>query len=273
MKDEIGTHLIALSAHSENELNSKLKELSSYLKDCHAANIPLIDVCSSINISPLTIKHAHRAVAIGTTYEEIISKIDSGELIRGVAAKNPPKICFLYSGYGVLYPKMSYELYQTSPLFRHYVDLVEEEVEQCCEKYDKDYKSFQEIVYAENHLLDSQSGSMHANMRLGIILQKVWEYWGILPDMVLGSSLGEYAAACGAGFHRYHDSISQFTQSIFRIEEIVDKGGMFVLMLSKEAVDQLIADFHKVSFSRLFIIYIFFLKEYTSNEFCLSTRI
>ena len=100
---------------------------------------------------------------------------------------------------------MGRELYEAQPTFRQAFDR--------CDEILRSYlsKPLSELLYAEedekiNFLKDTTYGQP-ALFVLEYALFELWKSWGIEPALVMGSSLGEYAAACAAGILNLEDGL------------------------------------------------------------------
>lgn len=112
-----------------------------------------------------------------------------------------PPIVFLFTGQGSQYPGMAKDLFESCEMFRkriHELDSIAISLQ---------LPSFLEIMSTGGlpHLSPVQT--QVALVALEIALVDLWKSWGIIPDMVLGHSLGEYAALCTAGVLSVYDTI------------------------------------------------------------------
>lgn len=108
---------------------------------------------------------------------------------------NPPSVVFVFTGQGSHYAGMAKTLFDTSSTFRNNIT----EYNEIC--VGQDQLSFLSWI------LDSDSDINRmtpAQLQLGLValelaLAKMWQSWGLKPDVVIGHSLGEYPALCVAG--------------------------------------------------------------------------
>lgn len=70
-------------------------------------------------------------------------------------------------------------------------------------------------------------------------LLQMWESWGVKPSYVLGHSLGEFAAAVGAGILSFEDALKLVAERS-RLIDALPGGKMLVLKENKDNVDMML---------------------------------
>lgn len=138
-----------------------------------------------------------------------------GRDISQVSTKKP-KIAFVFTGQGSQYASMARQLFETSPQFQSNI----KQYDALC--VNQGFPSFQPLIDGSVSEIQDLSPVI---VQLGavcvqIALSKLLSSWGIDPTVVVGHSLGEYAALYAAGVLSISDTISLVGQ---RAKLLVDK--------------------------------------------------
>ncbi|KAL6800430.1 putative polyketide synthase [Trichoderma sp. SZMC 28012] len=123
------------------------------------------------------------------------------DLRRSYAVENLQKDVFTFTGQGSQYGGMGKQLFATSPRFRRTVESLHE----ICKWHG--FPSFNDLIASGEASLERYSSvqTQLAITILEIALADLWRSWDIEPDLVIGYSLGEYAALYVAGVLSVHD--------------------------------------------------------------------
>src|SRR6185369_17361575 len=118
----------------------------------------------------------------------------------GVVSHGDCRTAFLFPGQGSQYVNMGKHLYEHEPVFREVVDHCSELLRT---NLQFDLRSVlcpspEKQQWAETELRQTQT-TQPALFVIEYALAKMWISWGILPESMLGHSIGEYVAACLAG--------------------------------------------------------------------------
>jgi acyl transferase domain-containing protein len=146
--------------------------------------------------------HEHRlALAVGTR-EELAAKLEAAAhnellegLSRGRVSEGLPKIVFVFPGQGSQWLGMGRELLVEEPVFR-------EALEECSAAIEAEtgWSVIDELQStAEKSRLEAIEVVQPTLFAIEVALAALWRSWGVEPDIVVGHSIGEVAAAHVAG--------------------------------------------------------------------------
>lgn len=194
-------HLIVLSAKTADALNSSISRHAAFLDD--KAGISLADISRT-----LTEGRQHFSERFATVAATLPGLRD--RLVNAAAAsphvpnEAHPKLAFLFSGQASQYSGMGEELYRNEPRFRETFD-------RCGElfKAARGHKLTDVVFEARNRSqLDQTCNTQPALYAVQCSLVNLWRSWGVVPDFVLGHSVGEFAAAFCAGAYTLEDGLA-----------------------------------------------------------------
>lgn len=201
-------YVLALSAKTEAALAELAQSWRTFLGAPHEPLPTLADLC--FTASARRTHHAHRLAIIGKTRDELaehLAAFANQELSPAwVSGQIQPdmqhRLVFVFSGQGSQWFGMGKTLLKTSATFRAAL----QECEQAMRPYidwslldllaaDEEPPRFQEIAVIQPTIFAVQ-----------VALARLWISWGIVPQAVIGHSMGEVAAACIAGILSLEDA-------------------------------------------------------------------
>lgn len=139
------------------------------------------------------------------------------------------KIVFLFSGQGSHYRGMGQQLYENHPVFR-------ESFQQSDMLYSQLLnRSLAEALYQDMEPdFDELLLTHPAIVAVEIAMLRVVKALGIEPDFVVGASLGEFAAAVGAGIWSAEDALEAAIEQAKAIVRSNSEGGMLAVINASE---------------------------------------
>lgn len=131
----------------------------------------------------------YRLAVTGGSAEDLRSGLERASV--PVSASRRPMTAFVFSGQGSHWRGMGSGLYRREPAFREALDE--------CARIFAELAGWELIEEIHGDRLDDTRIAQPAIFAVEVALAALWRSWGIVPDVVVGHSLGEVAAAHFAG--------------------------------------------------------------------------
>jgi acyl transferase domain-containing protein/acyl carrier protein len=252
--------LLALSARSAPAAQEQAARLADHLQ--RHPDLPLADVAFTLREG----RHAfaHRRIAVVRQGEDAAAVLRGAipeRVASGVAEAGARSVAFLFPGLGDHYPNMARGLYEAEPAFRAEVDrcaevlrpLLGTDIRDAIFAGDAPSDAPQTggvdlramlartAPTAEGERLNRTAVAQPAVFVVDYALARLWMSWGIVPDAVIGHSLGEYAAACIAGILSLEDALTLVAERAKLIDPLPG-GAMLAVPLDPDAVRPHLAD-------------------------------
>lgn len=237
-------HLLPLSAKDEGALKALATAYQRALSN--QSSVDLADVCFTAGVGR---SHFDYRLAITASSTEQLQQHlnsflkgeDSGNWTKGtVTTRKRPKVAFLFTGQGSQYIDMGRELYETQPVFRTALD-------RCDQVLQSSYlqQSLLSVLYSEKAegfeeidlLINQTAYTQPALFALEYALAQLWKSWGVEPSVVIGHSVGEYAAACVAGVFSLEDGLKLMIARARLMQALPLNGKMAVVFAQQRQVE------------------------------------
>ena len=233
--------LLILSAKTRASLDALTANVCAHLKQHRS--IDLSNVAYTLQVGRRYFDQ-RRMLVCRDVDDAILSleKIDPRRVITAAEELSSRDIVFLFSGQGSQYVNMGLDLYRTEPVFKDTVD--------CCAGilYDHIGTDLRQVLFPDDieqsnteQSLDQTYLTQPALFTIEYALAKLWESWGILPQALVGHSIGEYVAACVAGVFSLEDALS-LVAARGHLMQSCPPGLMLAVPLSEEDVRPLLTD-------------------------------
>ena len=150
------------------------------------------------------------------------------------------RLAFLFSGQASQYARMGAELYRHQPVFR-------DEVDRCAEIVGGRLgRPLRDVLLgddADSTLIDETAYTQPALFAVQAGLIALWRSWGIVPTMVLGHSVGEFAAAYSAGVYTLEQVLDLVVERARLMQGLPRNGAMAAIFANQEIVAAAIQQF------------------------------
>ncbi len=210
------THLLVMSARTTTALQSQVSRYRAHLLG--NPDTPFGNTCYT------AAKGRHHfdqrvAVVAGTAAQaaEQLARIPPAETL-----KDQPRVGFLFGGQGSQYPGMARRLYDDYPVFRRSLEAAQDLTRPLLEQ------PLLDVIFqpAGSAKLNQTIYTQPAILAIDLALYDLWRSWGIVPAVVMGHSLGEYAAAAAAGVFRREDAFRLICERARLMQDLCDDGAM-----------------------------------------------
>ncbi len=233
--------LLTLSAKTESALSTMCKGLAAWLEKHPERD--LADVAWTLRFGRND--HPIRTSIVAATHAEAIEKLRGKVAIGTLQGERP--VTFLFPGQGSQFPEMGLELYQTEPIFKETVDHCSAILEPLLGEslieilYPTDSATTVENTVSAAEKLKNTGIAQPAIFVIEYALAKLWMSWGIVPDRMIGHSVGEFAAACLAGVFSLEDALLVLAKRAQLMRDLPG-GAMRAVRMSKESVAPYLTD-------------------------------
>jgi malonyl CoA-acyl carrier protein transacylase len=190
-----------------------------------------IDLASlSYTTTARRVDYSSRVAFSISSVEELKHRLRKAGTPSALKPKSAPRIGFVIAGNGSQYLGMGKALYDTSPPFRTNMDHCDGILQGLGES------TFLGIVKGEvDPFAVNRQAFLSASIcifSVGYSLGMMWKEWGVNPSVIIGHSLGEYAALVLAGCLTVEDAIQILVRRsnlLFAPETVAINGGMLVI--------------------------------------------
>ena len=200
-EDSRPTHPITISAKTPFSLEENLRRLLKFIET--RPDLSIADL--SYTLSARKMHYNYRVSMLVSSLEDAVTQIrkqiQKAEETMPTASK-PPPVAFAFTGQGTFYVGIGAQLYNDSKAFREQLELLDGIAQR------QKFASFLPIIKGTCDAKAVSTTAMHlAIVCVEIALTRLWALFGVTPSVVIGHSLGEYAALNAAGVFSDSDTI------------------------------------------------------------------
>ncbi|MGV9855389.1 type I polyketide synthase, partial [Streptomyces sp. NPDC003442] len=240
--DDQGMAPWVLSARSPEALRAQAERLRAHLSEGAGSGVSegvgsgVLDIAESLVATRSVFEH--RAVLLSTERETLLRGLetvaagdDAPGIVQGQAA-TAGKTAFLFTGQGAQRLGMGRELYEAFPVFARALDEVSARLDLLLDRPLRDVM-FAAEGSADAELLDQTAFTQPALFAVEVALFRLLEHWSVTPDVLIGHSIGEIAAAHVAGVFSLDDACA-LVAARGRLMQALPAGGAMVAIEASE---------------------------------------
>jgi acyl transferase domain-containing protein len=229
------SYILLVSANTSAALEVATSDLLQYLEQNSGINPADLAYTSQVGRRAFVHRRAlvYRSIADAVTPLAIL---DPKRILTGAQTPQARPVIFMFPGQGTQYVNMSLGLYRTEPTFRRYVDLCSESLHTYLGR------DLREIIYAAPDQVEEATLELTqtriaqpALFTIEYALGKLWTEWGLIPQAMIGHSIGEYVAGCVSGVLSLPDALMLVSER-GRLMQQLPPGSMMAVGLTENEV-------------------------------------
>jgi acyl transferase domain-containing protein/NADPH:quinone reductase-like Zn-dependent oxidoreductase/thioesterase domain-containing protein/NADP-dependent 3-hydroxy acid dehydrogenase YdfG/acyl carrier protein len=238
IKPERTAQVLKLAAKTPDRIPEQAARLAEWLRSEAGSNATVAD--AAFTQATGRCDFAHRVAIVADSTQTLLTRLDNiaaGDMADdAMVSREKPGIAWLFTGQGAQRAGMGRGLYETEPAFRRVIDRCDAVLADVLpdrlvdvlygdEDDDNDDRRINQTRYTQPALFAVECG-----------LAALWKSWGVEPDMLLGHSIGEYAAAVTAGVMRLEDGAKLVGERARLMHTAPGDGGMAVVFANEATV-------------------------------------
>ncbi|KAL4899885.1 hypothetical protein BDW74DRAFT_171149 [Aspergillus multicolor] len=192
-------HVVVTSGRTATAHEANRKRLRAYLTahpDTKLADLAYTTTARRIH-------NVHREAYAVSSIADLLRQLEK-PLSDKLDSAAPPAVVFAFTGQGAQSLGMGGALYHTSLTFRRQLDSLQE----ICDAQGLPTKFINAIRGGSEGASATEVDMQVATVALEIALARYWQSLGVRPTVLIGHSLGEYAALCVAGVLSTSDALA-----------------------------------------------------------------
>ncbi|NCG19578.1 MAG: SDR family NAD(P)-dependent oxidoreductase, partial [Rhodobacterales bacterium] len=232
-QDDRPQHLLTLSARDPKALRELAARYAGALQD----GADLADLAFSAQQNRLPMPH--RLSLVASDSRQALLRLTSFSATGNAplcsdhhARARRPRVAFLFSGQGSQSTGMGRDLYKSHPVYRQAIDECAALLAPVLEQ------PLLDVLHGDGALIHDTAYTQPCLFALEYALSVLWKSWGVVPDVVVGHSIGELVACCVAGVFSLEDALSLVAERGRLMSALPREGGMVAVFAEGEIVDK-----------------------------------
>ncbi|USW59773.1 Putative thioesterase, Acyl transferase domain superfamily, phosphopantetheine binding ACP [Septoria linicola] len=203
-------HLVTISGRTATALQANKARLRKFLVE--NPSVAMGDLAYTTTARRL--HHVQREAFVASSVAELCELLAERPSDTRPST-DPGSLIFVFTGEGSLYTGMGATLYKTS----HYLRRVLNSLQAASDAQGQQTR-FIDLITGDTDVAQASTPMRHmALVALEIALAQFWQSLGLIPSLVMGHSLGEYAALCTAGVLSMADTLYLVYERAVLIEQ------------------------------------------------------
>jgi acyl transferase domain-containing protein/surfactin synthase thioesterase subunit/acyl carrier protein len=232
--NEAQFHLFTLSANTNSALRASIERQHSWLQGQSDADLSAICFTLSTGRNHFSHRFARAVSSVGQLRAALAEELQKEPAdVNRVPARGKRRLAFLFSGQGSQHVGMAAELYRRQPIFRAVVD-------RCAALLrDRLERPLLDVLFAQEGSTEAIHETAYTQPALFVVqtaLTELLRSWGIVPDAVLGHSVGEFAGAHCAGVYTLQDGLSLVSERARLMQSLPRLGAMAAIFADESTV-------------------------------------
>lgn len=230
---------VLLSSHDPELIRRDAAAILDYLA---RTNPPNATAAVASTLLRLRRARRHRTVLRAADDAELVAGLaaiargEEHELVTQSAKTTPPRIAFVFPGQGNQWQAMGADAYRQLPAYREAAD-------RCAEEFVvAGFASPLPYLVGEEERGWSRPEIQGAQFTHAVSLAEAWRSWGVLPDITIGHSLGEVAAAYVAEAISLPDAVALVVARATVVGKLAGRYAMAVLGTGLDVAESLLAE-------------------------------
>ena len=193
-------HVVTISAKSKASLKGNVEATIRYLEEHPETNLGDLAYTTCVRRMHHNFRIATSVTSVSKLQKFLTSSLDTIGGLHTVPTTTPA-VAFAFTGQGAFYSGTGLQLFKDLPTYRSQIL----QLDQLVQSY-----GFPSVVPAIEGVIEGEISPLITQLTIvvsEIALTKLWASMGIKPDVVIGHSLGEYAALVAAGVLSAADAI------------------------------------------------------------------
>ncbi|MBP0611001.1 MULTISPECIES: type I polyketide synthase [Burkholderia] len=227
-----------LSAHTAPMLKQAIEDCAAHVRA--DASLAPDAVASALRLARDS--HRHRVAIVADARDTLLDALSDAARAMTVRSGQPggarDRLAFLFTGQGAQRAGMARQLYRDFAPFRDVFDACDSHIEAQGEL------SLVDVLWGDHQdRINETRYTQPAMFALEVALARLWMHWGVVPEVVMGHSIGEYAAACIAGVFSIEDGCRLVTARGRLMDTLTAPGRALAVFASVRHVADAVRDY------------------------------